>query len=126
MPRNLTTVQLEAFTQFAAMEVGLPELRNALGDLFEFDFGEGVRKMEEHFATPTPGVLIQRRHIAHAMDMLQAGKIARQTMMEWATVLLLSNAFELDSSDEDFIAEHLNDLSWGVKLRTQNRQAKTS
>ena len=126
MPRNLTAVQLEAFTQFAAMEVGLPELRNALGDLFQFDFGERVRNMEEHFAAPTPGVLIQRRHIDHAVDLFQAGKIARQTMMEWATVLLLSNAFELDSPDEDFIADHLNDLSWGVKLITENRQPGTS
>ena len=126
MPRNLTAVQLEAFTQFAAMEVGLPELRNALGDLFQFDFGERARNMEEHFAAPTPGVLIQRRHIAHAVDMLQAGKISRRTMMEWATVLLLSNAFELDSSDEDFIAERLNDLSWDMKMTTENRQPRTS
>ena len=33
--------------------------------------------------------------------------------MVWATVILLSEAYEIDPADEDWIADELNTMSWG-------------
>jgi hypothetical protein len=42
------------------------------------------------------------------------GAISERDLVYWATMLLLNDAYELDPSDEDFIAEWLNDISYSL------------
>ena len=62
-------------------------------------------------ALPEPAIAITRAHLATALDKKRQGRITEQDLVNWATLLLLNDAYVLDPGDEDLIAEWLNDIS---------------
>lgn len=116
----LTTEQLDVLQRFASLTAGIEEMRRSLAGVFDFDFHP--RQMTEsgyfqrrtavgRFRLPEPGIVITRDHIANALDMKRFGLITERDLVYWATILLLNDAYVLDSADEDLIAEWLNDIS---------------
>ena len=108
---SLTRNQLEVLRRFALFDMSVEELREALTGVFEFDLQRGQRAARTHFKMPEPGIAITRNHISNALDRRRDGKISERDLVEWATVLLLNDAYVLDPGDEDLIAEWLNDIS---------------
>lgn len=112
--RHLTSDEIRCFRAFADFNLSLEQMQSCLGDLIAFDFAakQGKRWLENRFVAPEPGVLITKRHIEHALDLRRKGKINERQLVEWATILLLAQAYDYDAQDEDFIAQWLNDISF--------------
>lgn len=117
-PRQLTEKELRCLEQFARFEISLRQLRLCLRRVLKFDFdakaNKGTRTMETNFLVPEPGVLITRQDIDTALTKKERGELTAQQLIEWATMLLLNDAYEFDEKDEDFIAERLNGISFGT------------
>jgi len=107
----LTARQQDVLRRFAWMEVTLDELRTAMSGVFEFDLQRGRRAARTWFRMPEPGIAITRRHLENALNRKRDGRIEERDLVEWATLLLLNDAYVLDPGDEDLIAEWLNDIS---------------
>jgi hypothetical protein len=107
----LTAHQQDVLRRFAMMEATVEDLRSAMTGVFEFDLQRGHRAARTWFRMPEPGIAITRRHLENALNRKRQGKILERDLVEWATLLLLNDAYVLDPGDEDLIAEWLNDIS---------------
>jgi hypothetical protein len=107
----LTRSQMEALSRFAALEIRVDQLRAALWGAFDFDLTPERRTARDHFRVPEPGIVVTRAHIANALEQKRLDRISERDLADWATILLLNDAYVLDPGDEDLIAEWLNDLS---------------
>jgi hypothetical protein len=107
----LTAHQQEVLRRFAWLQAGLEEFRSAMTGVFEFDLKRGQRAARTFFRMPEPGIAITRAHISNALEQKRLGKISEKDLVNWATLLLLNDAYVLDPGDEDLIAEWLNDIS---------------
>lgn len=106
----LTAHQQDVLRRFAMMEASVEDLRSAMTGVFEFDLQRGHRAARTWFRMPEPDA-ITRRHLENALNRKREGKIEERDLVEWATLLLLNDAYVLDPGDEDLIAEWLNDIS---------------
>jgi hypothetical protein len=109
--RPLTKKELKTHEQFARLEVSLDELRNRLGEMLEFDFRPSERRMTWHYRLPEPRVRVELSHIRNAMDRHGREEISTEQLADWATMLLLNEAYDWEGPDEQEIADLLNDLS---------------
>src|SRR5271157_1513123 len=114
----LTDEQLDVLRRFALFEAGVEELRRSLAGVSEFEFEPKksiiIASPQEpvvtgHFRIPEPGIVITREHISNALERKRFGLISEKDLVHWATILLLNDAYVWDPSDEDLIAEWLND-----------------
>ncbi len=107
----LTEHQQEVLRRFAWFQADLEEFRTAMTGVFEFDLKRGQRAARTFFRMPEPGIAITRAHISNALEKKRTGEISEKNLVNWATLLLLNDAYVLDPGDEDLIAEWLNDIS---------------
>jgi hypothetical protein len=115
----LTETQLDVLRRFALFEAEIEELRRALAGVFDFDVRHALsfagaaqrRPVIERFRLPEPGIVITREHIANALERRRFNLVSERGLVEWATILLVNDAYVLDPTDEDLIAEWLNDIS---------------
>ena len=108
---TLAEWQLDVLRQFAIFKANTEEVRYALWGVFEFDLEPERRASQSHFRVPEPGILLTRDHIANALEREQRGSISHHELVDWATMLLLNDAYQPDPKDEDFVAEWLNRIS---------------
>jgi hypothetical protein len=108
---SLTAEQTDVLRRFAIFEIRIEDVRTALKGLFEFDFQPARRTASSDFRVPEPGIPITRAHIEAALERRRLALIAPQDLMHWATFILLNDAYEIDESDQEFIADCLNELS---------------
>jgi len=52
-------------------------------------------------------------HIMDAFERKRSGAISNVEFAHWATMLLLNDFYDIDSIDQDWIAEKLNAISFG-------------
>ena len=109
--RTLTRDERKALAQFAQLEIPIGELQRRLGKMLEFEFGENERRLTSHFLLPQPGVRIDQGHVRRAMDKHARGEISTDQLADWATMLLLNDAYDWEGPDEEEIAAWLNDIS---------------
>lgn len=107
----LTAHQQEVLRRFAWFQADLEEVRTAMTGVFEFDLRRGQRASRTYFRMPEPAIAVTRAHISNALEFKRLGKITERDLVNWATLLLLNDAYVLDPGDEDLIAEWLNDIS---------------
>ena len=116
----LTEEQLDVMRRFALLEISMDEMRRSLAGVFEVNFAPkeeagGVvtqrRTAHNRFQIPEPGIVVTREHISTALERKRFGLITERDLAQWATILLLNDAYVFDPGDEDLIAEWLNDLS---------------
>jgi len=95
-------------------------MRHSLEGVFEVHFeakeeadGKVVQRRTAHnrFPIPEPGIVITREHISNALERRRFGLVSERDLVQWATILLLNDAYVFDPGDEDLIAEWLNDIS---------------
>ena len=108
---SLTPDQLDVLRRYALFEAGLEDVRAALAGVFDFDLKPARRTASTFFKVPEPGIVITREHISNALERKRFELITERDLVEWATILLLNDAYVLDPGDEDLIAEWLNDIS---------------
>jgi hypothetical protein len=121
--RPLTRTQRIALEKFARLEITLEDLANALREILQFDFKESERRLSSHFLIPQPGVRIDQEHIRRAMDKHAHEEISTNQLSDWATMLLLNDAYDWEGPDEEEIAAWLNDIS-ALTLKRKARAAK--
>lgn len=107
----LTQRQQEVLRRFAWFEADLDEVRAAMSGVFEFNLQRGHRAARTWFRMPEPAIAITRAHLENALTRKREGFIQERDLVNWATLLLLNDAYVLDPGDEDLIAEWLNDIS---------------
>ncbi len=107
----LTLHQQDVLRRYAWFQADLDEVRTAMVGVFEFDLQRGQRAARTFFRMPEPAIAITRGHISNALEKKRLGKITERDLVNWATLLLLNDAYVLDPGDEDMIAEWLNDIS---------------
>jgi len=116
----LTETQLDVMRRFALLEIGVDEMRRSLEGVFEvhFEAKEGAdgnvtqrRTAHNRFPIPEPGIVITREHISNALERRRFGLVSERDLVQWATILLLNDAYVFDPGDEDLIADWLNDIS---------------
>jgi len=69
-------------------------------------------EVQRHFVLPEPGVLITKQHIENALNRKRLDIVNERELVLWATMIPLNDAYEIDSADEDLIAEWLNEISF--------------
>lgn len=118
--RPLSARQLDVLRRFAAFEAKIDEVHRTLAGVFSIRIeavqGDGSRDLHHatvtcNFSIPEPGIVITRAHIEKALSEKREGRISERDLVHWATMLLHNDAYVLDPSDEDMIAEWLNNLS---------------
>jgi hypothetical protein len=62
--------------------------------------------------TTRAGIILTKQHIENALNRKRLGIVSERELVLWATMVLLNDAYEIDSADEDLIAEWLNDISF--------------
>jgi hypothetical protein len=114
----LTEAQLDLLRRFALFEANTQELRRTLTGLYEVNLELQTvggrlqrRSAAGRFRLPEPGIVITREHIQNALERRRFDLITERDLAEWATILLMNDAYVLDPADEDLIAEWLNDIS---------------
>jgi hypothetical protein len=108
---SLTRKQRRALEEFAELKISIDELRERLQGVLEFDFKDQERKLTSHYGTPIPGVRIELENIQAAMDKHARGEISTEQLADWATMLLLNDAYDWEGPKEEQIADWLNDIS---------------
>jgi hypothetical protein len=108
---HLTQHQQDVLRRFAWFQADIDELRAAMVGVFEFELQRGRRAARTWFKMPEPAIAITRAHLENALSRKRAGLITERDLVDWATLLLLNDAYVLDPGDEDLIAEWLNDIS---------------
>jgi hypothetical protein len=116
----LSEEQLDVLRRYALFEVSRDEMLRSMGEAFEVNFAPkedagGVvtqrRTAHNRFPIPEPGIVVTREHISNALERKRFGLITERDLVQWATILLLNDAYVFDPGDEDLIAEWLNDIS---------------
>lgn len=102
---------MDVLRRFALLQVGVEDVRRSLAGVFEFELRPEQRTAKTYFRTPEPGIVITREHISKALEQKRLGLISERELVYWATMMLLNDAYEPDPTDEDFVAEWLNDVS---------------
>lgn len=106
--------------EYADLKISLEELRPRLAGVVEFDFQNHERRLDSHYGTPVPGVRIELKHIRAAMEKQARGEISTEQLADWATMLLLNDAYDWEGPEEDEIAGWLNEMS-GLTLSQSRR-----
>ena len=120
-PRKLTDKEVECLRRFGKFQISLWRLRVCLRSVMKFNFNakanKGTRSMETKFIVPEPGILITKQDIDNALGKKKRQEITDKQLIEWATMILMNDAYELDPKDEDLIAEWLNAISFNSPLQ---------
>jgi hypothetical protein len=110
---NLTPTQIRAFEQYARLEISINEFQRKLAGLTEFCIDPDDYWMREHFRIPKPGIKITREHIENAVSLKRRGGVEGRDIVCWSSLLLMSDVYEFDSDDMDFIGDSLTALRYG-------------
>lgn len=111
---ELTNAQWEVLGRYARLETSLDDVRQELRSVMEFNFEPENRSIYTFFRVPEPGIPITREHIENALAKKRLGQIGERDLVYWASMLLLNDAYEFDSKEEEFIADWLNDISYNL------------
>ena len=111
IPRQPTPAERELMAGFARMEVSLGELCDQLEGMLTVDFGKGVRRLTSQFLAAEPAIRIELCDIQHARNQNSGGTVSDRELSEWAAMLLMNDAYGWEGTDEEEIADSLNQLS---------------
>lgn len=118
--RPLNEAEIRALQDFALLRIPLDELRAQLKDVLRIEFAGNVRKFDFMFDDSRPPVvLVGRKHLERALEQRRLQLISEAELSEWASVLLLVDAYGFVPKDEEVVVQWLNDLSHGMDAGTE-------
>jgi hypothetical protein len=109
---KLTSAQISVLEEYAHLKICLDDVYFALKGIFEISFERGDEWMKQHFLIPEPRITITREHLHSAVEKKRSGQVEENDLVYWAMMLLMCDAYEFDSKDEDFIGDSLADISY--------------
>lgn len=112
--RRLNPGEIQALKDYAALRLSAEQMRFALREAMTVRVDGPKRSLEFYFDNSTPDVLITRQDIERALEKRRAQLITEDELSEWASMLLLNDAYGFDPKDEALIVAWLNDLSYGL------------
>src|SRR4029077_15658850 len=110
---NLSKYQLDCLRRFLRFELSIEVLRKVLSPLVTFTLeGSATQQTVTYSAgIPKDPVKVTRADINSAVRKARAGEISPERLQQWASMLLLNDAFDWSGEDEDAISDILADLS---------------
>lgn len=110
---NLSQYQLDCLRRFLRFELPIDVLRKVLAPLVTFTLeGRATQQTVTYSAgIPKDPVKVARADINSAIEKARAGEISQERLQQWASMLLLNDAFDWSGEDEDAISDILADLS---------------
>jgi|SRR5947208_8647639 len=111
--RPLTDAEIAALRDFASLRINMSELQYRLRDVLRVNFDGVTRTLEFFFDDTKPSVLVDRTHLEQALEKRRLRLITEEELSEWASMLLLNDAYDFVPDDEDLVIRWLNDLSYG-------------
>jgi hypothetical protein len=109
--RAPTSNERKALERFARVEISLQELQRCLGEMLAFNFREEERSLTSCYLLLQPGVRVEKKFIQTAMDKHARWELTTEQLADWATMLLLNDAYDWQGPDEEEIADWLNEIS---------------
>lgn len=109
--RPLTQDERRALEEFADLSIPFEDLRRRLSGVVEFEFKATETRLSHFYEHPDPGIRIERHHVEDAVRRLEKAEISVERMRNWATMLLMIDAYDWEGPDEDWIAEKLNEFA---------------
>lgn len=85
-----------------------------MSPVMDFDFDAEKRWLNSRFLVPSCGIRVTRHHLDSALSKKREGIIGERDLVDWATMILMNSAYELDPKDEQLIADWLNDISFDL------------
>ena len=79
--------------------------------MLDFSFDCHERRLTSHFLLTQPGIRVEKKYIDVAMGKHAQGEISTEELADWATMLLLNDAYDWQGPEEDEIADWLNEIS---------------
>jgi len=110
-PRQPNSKERDLLIRFANCEISLAQLTEDLCGRIEINFDSDVRGLRSNFLPAEPAIRIGLNHIDRAKSKNSAGKLSNEDLMNWATMILLNDAYVWDGPEEAEIADRLSDLS---------------
>ncbi|MGC2639509.1 MAG: hypothetical protein WA294_20160 [Acidobacteriaceae bacterium] len=111
-PREITAEERNALVKFLKLEISLEALLGELDGMVEIQFLPAERRLTSHLLPAEPPILVHAADIDQAVSACRAGVIDERSLVRWATMLLLNDAY-LGEDDNDAIVDALNELSIG-------------
>ena len=110
---TLSKYQLDCLRRFLRFELSTEVLRKVLSPLVTFTLeGPATQQTVTYSAgIPKDPVKVTRADINSAVEKARAGEISQERLQQWASMLLLNDAFDWSGEDEDAISDILADLS---------------
>jgi hypothetical protein len=94
------------------LEVSLDDVCRALDGLVEFSFDPEDCWINEVYLIPRPGITVTREHVENALSKWRTGQIGERDMVCWASLLLMSEVYEFDPKNPDFVGDSLTDIKY--------------
>lgn len=110
--REITAEERNALFKFLKLEISLEALLGELHGMMEIQFLPAERRLTSHLLPAEPPILVDVADIDRAISACRAGAIDERSLVRWATMLLLNDAY-LWEDDDDAIVDALNELSIG-------------
>lgn len=110
---ELSEYQLDCLQRFVRFELPIETLRKVLAPLVTFTLeGPAAHQTVNYFAAiPKSPVKVTRADIRSAIERERAGEITEHQLKQWASMLLLNDAFDWSGEDEDAISDMLAHLT---------------
>ena len=108
----LTPVQIGVFEKYARVEITLDDLSRALGGRFELSLDPEDTWINELYRIPRPGITVTREHVENALSKWRTHQVGEDDMVRWASVLLISEVYEFDPKNPDFVGDVLADIKY--------------
>lgn len=109
--RALKADEVELLASFLHCDVQMAELHGRLDTVLQFDFTAPIRKLDQRFLAPTPGIRVEFSHIDHAVALQASGLLSSEDIERWASFLLLCDAYAWEGPEEEAITARLHALS---------------
>ncbi len=108
--REITAEERDALLRFLKLQLSLEELLAELRGMVEIQFLPTERRFTSHFFLVEPPIVVEAADIDRTVSACRAGTIDEKSVVRWATMLLLNDAYVWEE-ENDAIADALSDLS---------------
>ena len=110
---ELSEYQLDCLQRFVRFELPIETLGKVLAPLVTFTLdGRATHQTVKYSAgIPKNPVKVTRADIDLAIEKERTGKVTQRQLQQWASMILLNDAFDWSGEDEDAIADMLADLA---------------
>jgi len=110
---GLSEYQLDCLHRFVRFELPIETLRKVLAPLVTFTLDGPATHQTVNYSAGIPNnpVKVTRADIEVAIEKARTGEITHRQLNQWASMLLLNDAFDWSGEDEDAIADMLADLA---------------